>query len=308
MSTFSEPSGRFPNLTSLSQVRRLLEDLSIRPSRSLGQNFLVDRNVLDIVAQTAEAGPRDRVLEIGPGLGVVTEFLVASDARVLAVERDHRLHRYLAERFEDADRLQLVRADLLDMDMDAEPLSGVTKVVSNLPYRPGTRMLVMFARAATPAACLVVTVQREVAERLTAGPGTGSFGRLTVWMQSLYDIEIVKRVSATCFWPRPEVESAIVKMKRKPGPLPEREERDFLFELAKLAFTRRRKQLVSTLAGVGLTRAGAADLLEELGHSVRARPEDLSASDWVRLVRETRREGGLRLRVSGVGGEDHTVD
>ena len=301
MSTSSEPSGRLPNLTSPSQVRSLLDELSIRPSRSLGQNFLVDKNVLDILVATADVGRHDHVLEIGPGLGVVTEMLVASGAHVLAVERDHRLHRHLADRFGSVDRLQLVRSDVLDMDMDAEPLCRVTKVVSNLPYRPGSRMLVMLVRAAVPPARMVVTVQREVAERLTAQPGTGEFGRLTVWMQSVYDIEIVKRVSAGCFWPRPEVESAIVRLQRKAGSLPPREEREFLFDLAKAAFTSRRKQLVSTLAGTGFSREGAAGLLEGLGHPVRVRPEELSASDWIRLAREVRRE-------EGVGGEDHTAD
>jgi 16S rRNA (adenine1518-N6/adenine1519-N6)-dimethyltransferase len=273
----------------------LLADLGISPRKAWGQNFLIDKNILDTIVAAADLGREDGVLEIGPGLGVLTESLVRKAARVVAVEKDAGLCAYLAKRFEGEPVLDLIRADMLDLDVDALLGPGICRVVSNLPFATGTRILVELVMAASPPEHMVVTVQQEVAGRLAAGPGDRERGRLGIWAQLSYAVELVKTVSPTCFWPKPEVQAAVVRMVRHAGPGLSEGERRVFYELTKRVFTHRRKQL-----GSCLTRAAGALELDgvtgtawcrQAGVDARARPEDLEIDDWCRLVRSRPRAG-----------------
>ena len=277
------------NLTSPSQVRSFLNSMGIRPSKALGQNFLIDRNILGILLGAADIVPDDSVLEVGPGLGVVTEGLLGLSHRVVAVEKDGRLLQHLKARFAGAANLELLHGDMLELGAAGLLGSGLNKVVSNLPYSVGTRILVDCLQAAHAPVRMVVTVQREVAERLAAGPGSRTYGLLSVWAQADYEIDIVKTVSATCFWPRPEVSSAIVRLRHRPATeLPEAV-RSAFYALTKRAFVSRRKQMGAIVSTEPLKLAGNREegrcLLEELAIDPRARPENLSAADWIRLAR-----------------------
>jgi len=190
------------NLTSPSQVRAFLAEIGFTPSRRLGQNFLIDRNVLEIIVGTAELGSTDQVLEVGPGLGVVTEELVRRAGRVIAVEKDRRLFGYLEGKFKGVPTLSLVNADMLDIDTDELPGWDGRKVVSNLPYSVGSRILVNLMSATASPERIVVTVQLEVAQRLVAPPGNKQYGVLSVWAQAGYDVRLVRKVSPGCFWPK----------------------------------------------------------------------------------------------------------
>ena len=272
------------NLTSLSQVRALLTRLDVHPRKVLGQNFLIDANVLRILLEHAALDADDQVLEVGPGLGVVTEQLLARVRHVVAVEKDRRLHAFLAERFGGAPRLELIAADVLDLDLAALLGSRINKVVATLPYAAASRILVELARLADPPRAIVVTVQHEVALRLAAEPGTADYGLLSLWVQLFYEAAAVRKIAPTCFWPQPGVTSAIVTLRRRqqaplPGPA-----RDFFYTLTKRAFEHRRKQLVTTLAGGGPAggpwRAKLAAALAARSVDPQARPENLGAEAW----------------------------
>ncbi|MFC1452899.1 16S rRNA (adenine(1518)-N(6)/adenine(1519)-N(6))-dimethyltransferase RsmA [Verrucomicrobiota bacterium] len=282
------------SLTSPVEVRRLLHGLSIRPSKALGQNFLVDENILRIFLDAAEIAPDDEVLEIGPGLGVLTERLVSLARHVIAVEKDRRLFDFLVSRMGSCGNLTLVHGDVLDLDADA--LLGAapaTRVVTgNLPYRVGTRILVDMVHAPAPPARITVTVQQEVAERLAALPGSGSHGLLSVWVQLTHRVRIVKTVAKGCFWPRPEVASAIVSLSGLDAVELDGEDRAFFYALTKLGFAHRRKQLATVLKSApgfdARALARVPEALESTGLDARSRPEDLPVSAWCALVRHAR--------------------
>jgi 16S rRNA (adenine1518-N6/adenine1519-N6)-dimethyltransferase len=280
------------NLTSISDVRALLTALEVSPNRTLSQNFLIDRNILGILLAAADLAPSDGVLEIGPGLGVVTEQLAAKAGRVVAIEKDARLAAFLAERFAGAAALQLIHADALEVDLAALLATGIDKVVSNLPYAAGTRILVELATARAAPALMVVTVQEEVARRMAAAPGNKTYGALTVWLALDYEVESVKTVSPTCFWPPPDVSSAIVRLRRRQSQAEDGADKTFVRELVRQAFTHRRKQLATILGGAPrefrVPTARAAALLAELGLDPKARPENLSPSDWGSLAQALR--------------------
>ena len=207
------------HLTRPSEVRALLTQLDFHPSRILGQNFLIDRNILNILLDAAELQPADAVVEVGPGLGVLTDALLSRAAAVTAVEKDHRLAAYLRQRFVDNPRLALLESDVLDCDFPALfPRSGM-KLVANLPYAIAARLLVELTAIAHPPALIVVTIQREVAARLVAPPGSDDYGLLSILMQRHYEISTVKHIAPSCFWPPPEVQSSISRLALRSDPL-----------------------------------------------------------------------------------------
>ena len=277
------------SLTRLSDVRTLVTRLGFHPSRALGQNFLVDGNILDILLAHADVSRGDRILEIGPGLGVVTEALLKLGARVTAVEKDHRLYAYLAGELEGCDGLTLQQGDVLEVGIPGLLESGVDKLVSNLPYSPGSRILLDVVRDDHAPAEIIVTVQLEVAQRITAGPGTKAFGLIGVWCQLHYDVSLVKVISPNCFWPRPDVKSAIVTLQRRTKPRLAKTLESRFYALTRYAFQQRRKQLASTLSKAPAELACDAErcreLLQQIGASADARPEALSIEQW-RLLTE----------------------
>ena len=276
------------NLTSPSQVREFLAQQDLHPSKALGQNFLIDRNILNILIDAAALEPDDAVLEVGAGLGVVTEQLVAKVRRVVAVEKDKRLCASLRERFGSVQNLEIRCADMLDVDLAELQESGIRVIVSNLPYSVGTRILLDQVRSPRPPDRMVVTVQLEVAERMVASPGTRARGLLSVWTQFAYDVTLVKTVGPRCFLPCPEVKSAIVKLVRNNrfSLLPERQ--SFFYDLTKYAFSQRRKQLATVLGRAPepfrLESDAGHALLEQLGVDVKTRPENLDVAQWCALV------------------------
>jgi len=297
------------NLTSPREIRELLDRHGLRPNRALGQNFLVDRNILNAIADAAEISPLDQVLEVGPGLGALTEVLLERAKRVVAVELDAGLHRILQARWGKHPNLCLLHGDALDLDHAALSAQGITCLVSNLPYSVGTRVIVDAATQAEPVGRMVVLVQREVAERFCAQPGTPEIGAISVWLQQAYCVEVLRLVKPTCFLPKPDVMSAVVRMRRQEKHPLDAAERETLRELTRLGFQQRRKQLATVLrsAGVGKPSCAAAKtagpraiaaVLEECGIAGAARPEELAVEQWCALARAIQREGCFRSRES----------
>ena len=270
-----------PILTRPTEVRAILAQLDFHPSRILGQNFLIDRNILNILLAAAELQPADAVVEVGPGLGVLTGALLEQVAAVTAVEKDNRLAPYLRERFAGETKLNLIHADILDCDLPALFPGPGLKLVANLPYAIAARLLVELTALPHPPALIVVTIQREVADRLTAQPSTKDYGLLSILLQRHYAIATVKHISPSCFWPPPEVQSSISKLVRRPAPLGGPADEQALRDLLRHAFSRRRKTLARSLRDL------VADPLRALalaGIAPTARAEELPPEKWPALL------------------------
>lgn len=264
------------NLTSPAQVKAWCLANGFHPNKVLGQNFLIDRNALEAIVDAAGLPEVDaRVLEIGPGLGVLTEELLRRGAAVTAIEKDPVLAARLAASLGNPPALTVVAGDALDC-IKAGTCDGFPFLVSNLPYQAGTRILLELiqrvapAQSAQPPEVLVVLVQTEVADRLAAGPGSKTRGLAGVWAQLDYDVKAVRKVAASCFWPRPEIGSTVVKLVRHHrNDALDPAARALFHRLTKQAFEHRRKQLGAIFKGV----------IEST-----ARAEQLSNDDWLALA------------------------
>ena len=260
------------NLTSPSQVKEWCLANGFHPNKVLGQNFLVDKNALDAIVDAAGLCEAARVLEIGPGLGVLTEGLLLRGATVTAVEKDPVLADRLADALGNPPALTVLKGDALDFIKDGS-CDGYPYLVSNLPYQAGTRILLeLVQRVGLAPETMVVLVQTEVADRLAAGPGSKTRGLAGVWAQLDYDVKSVRKVAASCFWPRPEIGSSVVKLvrhHRNDDLAPQ--VRELFHRLTKQAFEHRRKQLGSIFKGI----------IEST-----ARAEELANAEWLDLCRE----------------------
>lgn len=274
------------DLTSPRVVRDLLARHGLRHDKDLGQHFLVDRRTLRAIVEGAEIGPSDHVWEVGPGLGTLTRELAARAARVVAIEIDARLPAVLAETLAPWPHAEVRRVDALRVDW-AEAAPG-SLFVANLPYQAGTAVITRVV-GSRRFARLVVLVQREVAERLVAGPGEAAFGSLSLWIAHHGRARLLRGVPPGAFLPPPRVHSAIVRIDVDPhaGPDPR------TFALIRDAFRHRRKTLAWNLraAGDDPERVGAA--LAALAIDPRARAETLGLATFRRLAAALRVAAGV---------------
>lgn len=278
------------NLTSPNDVKGLLGAWGFHPSRVLGQNFLIDRNILDILLDAAEVAAGETVMEAGPGLGVLTEALFERGARVLAVEKDPKLAAWLRERLGGNPRFVLREGDALDAPLaDWFGAEGATKLVSNLPYAIAARLLMEAAGLACRPARMVVTVQKEVADRMAARPGGPDYGILAIGLQRHYEVRTAKKVSRTCFWPAPEVTSAISVLVRREEPLGGAADEALLMTLVKQAFGQRRKTVGRSLRDAAPDMDG---VLKEAGITPDMRPEVVPVEAWAALAQAVARRQG----------------
>lgn len=265
------------NAQTRSEISRLLEEHGLRPVHRLGQHFLADANVTRKIVRTARVGAGDRVVEIGAGTGSLTSALAATGAHVVAYEIDERLLPIL-ESVTAGQGVELRFNDISEVDL-AGALDGEGWImVANLPYNVGTETLMEALRHAPQIRRFVVMVQREVAERLVASPGTGEYGIPSVITQLHADAKLAFRVPAQVFFPAPQVESAVVSMERKPPP----EHAEQAIELARAGFGQRRKMLRRSLAGL---LPDPVEVLERASIDPTSRAEQLSPDDYLRLAR-----------------------
>ncbi len=283
---------RFPlniDLSRPGQVRDLLCRNDFRPSAVLGQNFLIDRNILDRMLDASGVAASEHVLEIGPGLGVLTAPLLERAGRLTAVEKDARLYAWLCERFGDCPHAVFVLGDYLKEAARDPDLLTADAVVSNLPYAVAARILVLLALGENPPQRMLVTVQREVGQRLTAAPGTAAYGLLTVLVGDGYRAEFLRKLSPSCFYPVPAVWSAVIRLQRRSRPASPRRPSVWL-PLLRYAFSRRRKQMIGILTTGPWTqppdRREAAAWLQSSGIDPSARPEDVGIESWRYLAQQ----------------------
>jgi len=255
--------------------------LPVVPNRELGQHFLVDENILGVIGRLAALDRGDVVLEVGPGLGILTRYLADRVGRVHAVELDRALEPHLAAALEGRANVDLLFGDALRLDLTAlDP--PPTKLVANLPYNVATPIVVESLDGLPSVERWCVMVQREVADRFVAAPGTKAYGAVSVLLQLVTERAGFRPVARTVFRPQPNVDSALVALRRC-GPLPE--SYAAVKRLVEAAFAHRRKTLPNSLELAGHTdRARAAAALEQLGFPASTRAERLAPDDFPRLA------------------------
>jgi 16S rRNA (adenine1518-N6/adenine1519-N6)-dimethyltransferase len=275
----------------LAQTRWLLRRFGLRAKKGMGQHFLIDKDVLDLIISTAELTPDDTVLEIGPGLGVLTAELARQAGRILAVELDNRLAGILKKTLSSYTNVSVINGDILDIEpaallQEKETGSYSTlsyKVVANLPYYITSLVLRRFLEASVKPQMMVVMVQKEVAEAIVAGPGRMNV--LSISVQFYGEPEIVGHVPARCFYPPPEVDSAILRVRLYPHPAVAVVDIDSFFELVQAGFTASRKQIVNSLVrGLGLPKDEVSSLLAKADIAPQRRAETLSLEEWAHLL------------------------
>ena len=274
----------------------------------MGQNFLVDDTVLAKIIEAADIKPADTIVEVGPGLGVLTDELAKKAGKVIAIEKDDKLAELLAEKFQIArnksqtnSKLEILNEDALEVNI-GEILKQVQddktsyKLVANIPYNITSPIIRKFLEAENKPELMVLLVQKEVAERITAKPGEMSL--LSVSVQFYAEAEIIDIVKNSSFFPVPKVDSAIIRFRPKAStkgrwasgpdqPMAEKIKEKSFFRLVKFGFAARRKTLENNLsAGLQITKAQASDIIKSTGLSELTRAQDLAVSDWIKLYKQ----------------------
>ena len=274
-----------PRLLGAGDVRRLAESLGLRPTKSRGQNFVIDANTVRRIVRAAGVQPDDVVVEVGPGLGSLTLALLPAVKRVVAVEVDEALAAALPSTVAEfapalADRLEVVTADA--MRVTSVPGPDPSALVANLPYNVAVPMLLHLLETFPTLRRVLVMVQKEVADRLAAGPGSRTYGVPSVKAAWYGQVRPAGSVSRTVFWPAPNVDSGLVALERRDPP--PQANREAVFSVVDAAFAQRRKTLRAALSGWAGSAAVAETILRNAGVDPRARGEQLTVEDFARVA------------------------
>jgi 16S rRNA (adenine1518-N6/adenine1519-N6)-dimethyltransferase len=260
-------------------------NLTPPPRKRFGQNFLVDRNIAGRIVETADVGSGETIVEIGPGRGALTGGLLDAGAAVVAIEIDRDLAAALGERFADTEGIEILCADALRfsyLDL-AERCGGRLKVVANLPYNISTPILFKLLDEREAFTSLLLMLQREVAERIVAGPGTKEYGVLTIFSQLLADVRIEFHIPPSAFSPRPKVESSLVRFDILDKPRVDVDDTALFKRVVRAAFGTRRKTILNALKSLGLSREELMGVLERAGIDPRSRGETLTLARFGQL-------------------------
>ena len=273
-----------PIIASPQVTQHILNRFKLRADKKLGQNFLIDENVVRQIVEAAELSEVDTVLEVGPGIGTLTQGLAESNAKVVTVELDTRLLPVLATTLEGYDNVRVVHGDILKVNIMEEVGAPEFKVCANLPYYITTPIIFALLEKRLPMERLVAMVQKEVAERMAAQPGGKDYGALSVAIQYYTEPEIAFIVPPTSFIPAPAVDSAVIVCKRRSKPPVEVCDEALFFRVVKAAFSLRRKMLSNSLKNMGIKGKQVAKWLELAGVDGKRRAETLSLEDFAKLT------------------------
>ncbi len=264
-------------------IPALLRQHNLHAKKSLGQNFLVDEGALEKVAAAADLNAEDEVLEIGPGLGSLTRHLASAARRVVAVELDNALLPALESVVGRYPNVEIISGDILSLHPSSFTLQPSYKVVANIPYYITSAVIRHLLEAETRPALIVLTVQREVAERICAGPGDMSL--LAVSVQFYAAPRIVARIAAGAFYPKPEIDSAVLRLEVLPHPAVSISDPNHFFRVVKAGFSQKRKQLRNALSGgLRMEAATVEALMARAGLDPKRRAETLTLEEWGRLA------------------------
>lgn len=273
-----------PIIASPQVTNHILHRFKLRADKKLGQNFLIDENIVRNIVAAAELSDKDTVLEVGPGIGTLTQGLAESGASVVAVELDKRLLPVLDTTLEGYDNVRIVNGDILQVDIMQTVGVDEFKVCANLPYYITTPIIFALLEKRLPMERLVAMVQKEVAERMAAKPGGKDYGALSVAIQYYTEPELAFIVPPSSFIPAPSVDSAVIVCKRREKPPVEVCDEALFFRVVKAAFSLRRKMLNNSLKNMGIKGEQVAKWLELAGVDGKRRAETLSLEDFAALT------------------------
>ena len=273
-----------PVIANPSVTRHILKAFNLHATKKLGQNFLVDANIVRGIVDSAEAGPGDKILEIGPGIGTLTQGLAESGAEVIAVEIDKKLPAVLAETLKGYDNVTIVPGDILKVNIREIMGEGPFKVAANLPYYITTPILMALLEQHLPITHIVTMVQKEVAERMVAKPGSRIYGALSVAVQYYTEPHIAYDVPPRSFIPAPEVDSVVIACKVRDTPAVAVKDEKVFFRVVKAAFGQRRKTISNAMKGAGFDKEQIAAAFEKAGIDAGRRGETFSLEEFGRLA------------------------
>lgn len=275
-------------LSSHSATMDLVKKHGFKFTKSLGQNFLIDDNIVDKIVAGAGIGPGDKIIEVGPGIGTLTREMASRAQNLMAVEIDKNLIPILEDTLGDYDNVKIVNEDIIKADIkgliDENLSGGPVKLVANLPYYITTPIIMRFLEENINVTDIVVMVQKEVAERMNAQPGGKDFGALSVAVQYYCDTEIVAKVPRHLFVPQPNVDSIVIALRVRPERKYKVDDEDLYFKVVKAAFGQRRKTLLNSISSMGnLAKDQVKEALEEAGIDPKRRGETLSLDEFAIL-------------------------
>ena len=294
------------NRQTVSYLSRRFEEVGLNPNKRHGQNFLIDLNLIGLIAKSARLTKNDVVLEVGTGMGSLTAMLANEAAQVITVEIDQHLHQMASEELEEFENIEMLHQDVLknknrfapevietiQRHMAVDP-SRVFKLAANLPYNVATPIISNLLRCEVVPAAMAVTIQKELADRLVAQPGSKDYGALSIWVQSQCDVEIVRIMSPKVFWPRPKVDSAIIRIEFRPEKRETIPDLEFFHTFVRSMFFHRRKFMrsVAIAAFKGqLNKPQVDEVLQAQGLGPDARTEQLQVAELQELCERFRQQ------------------
>lgn len=277
-------SAAHPIIADKKVTKYILQRFGIHMSKRLGQNFLIDNSIVQGIVEVADVQANDRVLEIGPGIGTLTQALAETGAQITCVELDKRLPEVLAHTLEDYDNVRIIQGDILKVNIPEIMGDKPFKVVANLPYYITTPIIMALLEKHLPITDIVVMVQKEVAERMAAQPGGKIYGALSVAVQYYTEPKIALNVPPRSFMPPPEVDSVVVNCKVRPAPAVELIDEKMFFKVVKAAFGQRRKTLNNALKSMGVDKTLIASLLAKANVEATRRGETLTMDEFAAIA------------------------
>ncbi len=278
-----------PKLGNAKNTLDIIRKYDFHFQKKYGQNFLTDENILSSIVDAAEISNEDCVLEIGPGIGTMTQYLAESAGKVIAIEIDNNLIPILTETLSEYDNVKVINGDVLKLNLNdiigRENDGKKIKVVANLPYYITTPIIMALFESGIPLDSITIMVQKEVADRMKVGPGTKEYGALSLAVQYYAKPEIMMKVPASSFIPAPNVDSAVIRLTKHKTPVVDILDEKFLFSIIRASFNQRRKTLANGLSagGLGLTREDVTEALEKMSLSPTIRGEALSLEQFAQL-------------------------
>lgn len=287
-------AGPVPYLGNPQKTIEILNKYRFVFQKKYGQNFLIDTHVLDKIIRAAQIGPEDFVVEVGPGIGTMTQYLAYAAGHVTAIEIDKALIPILEDTLKDYDNVTLLNEDILKVDLcrlaEEENEGRPVKVVANLPYYITTPIIMGLFESHVPVESITVMVQKEVADRMRTGPGSKDYGALSLAVQYYARPELIANVPPNCFMPRPRVGSAVIRLTRHEKPPVRVENEEYLFQLIRASFQQRRKTLVNGLnhaPDIHVSKEAFEEALIKMGLSPGVRGEALDLAEFAELANST---------------------
>ena len=278
-------------LGSPSATKEIINKYSFAFQKKFGQNFLIDSNILESIVSAADITKDDFVLEIGPGIGTMTQYLCETARQVVAVEIDKMLIPILQDTLSEYDNVEVINQDVLKLDINAlaqEKNAGQPiKVVANLPYYITTPIIMGLFESGVPIESITIMVQKEVADRMQKGPGSKDYGALSLAVQYYAEAKVQLNVSATCFMPRPNVDSAVIKLTRHKTPVVDVKDEKLMFKVIRASFNQRRKTLVNGLKNsseLDFSKEKILEAINTIGKEESIRGEKLTLEDFANLT------------------------